>query len=652
MQLSTNILNNIKNAATELRQINVGDLAGRAVIFIQANPIPLTVATIVIVAVVIFVAYKYLYVTEEAPHLPKIEITFEVRPDDVKNSNVISKKSKSRKNQTLKPKPALVKIVEPENVLPKIDEPTNLLSSSSLGNSLIASGFLTDKNSLSSLEVLKESFIAKEISVDDLCKSISDLGLNKNSALDIGLASTAEQLSDPLGFFSKEFTDRVSLQLSSISEVISKIQKNPCRIANAGFTFLSGLTSVLTGNATGIVPFCTGLKELYNLYQMPFNSNLEAYFKNINSDFKVIGKLGQQSKQALFGIKEKIELTKLKISNIETVFKQINQIIMDGDESLKVYVDEINQLKEKAVEHMENSIDHFQTSQKFALDAEADFDKCLFNIQKLAKGETVTENETDKIKELMELASGLASIFTNGMMNFRGSQTAINRGLDDLNELEKINFKLNCKEELLSKLSSAINDKIKKLTEKDELNEVKEHLEEANVLINEAIEIREEEDVTIKGLKVNMDKVNEEVDSWVERNMLLGACGAVIGAPFGLVTAGFFAYACPKAVNAATEIFTPKADLKTSFADPENRGDITMGFYTESTGCFYLFKGASKTAGEVKIHNGREIKIYKFNLNEKDSGLNFDQIITDLKDFSLDEQSKTKDTLIELLNIR
>lgn len=649
MQLSTNILNNIKNAATELRQINVGDLAGRAVIFIQANPIPLTVATIVIVAVVIFVAYKYLYVTEEAPHLPKIEITFEVRPDDVKNSNVISKKSKSRKNQTLKPKPALVKIVEPENVLPKIDEPTNLLSSSSLGNSLIASGFLTDKNSLSSLEVLKESFIAKKISADDLCKSISDLGLNKMSALDIGLASTAEQLSDPLGFFTKEFTDRVSLQLSSISEVISKIQKNPCRIANAGLTFLSGLANVLTGNVTGIVPFCTGIKELYNIYQMQSNGNIEAIFKNINSDFKVIGKLGQQSKQALYSIKEQIKNTQIKINNIETVFEKINQIIASGDESLKIYKTEINQLKSEADYHLTSSMDNFKLSQDYALKAEVDFDKCLDNIQKLAKGETVTENETDKIKELMELASGLASIFTNGMMNFRGSQTAINRGLDDLNELEKINFKLNCKEELLSKLSSAIHNKISELTKNKDLEEANEHLEKADALLDDALRIRDEEDVKIIEIKENINKVNEEVDSWVERNMLLGACGAVIGAPFGLVTAGFFAYACPKAVNAAAEIFTPKADLKTHFADPENVGDVTMGFYTESTGCFYLFKGASKTAGEVKIHTGTEIKIYKFNLNEKDSGLNFDQITADLKDLSLDDQSKTKDTLIELL---
>ncbi len=182
-----------------------------------------------------------------------------------------------------------------------------------------------------------------------------------------------------------------------------------------------------------------------------------------------------------------------------------------------------------------------------------------------------------------------------------------------------------------------------------ELNDAKVHLEEANVLIDDALKLREEEDVKIIGIKENIDKVNEEVDSWVDRNMLLGACGAVIGAPFGMVTAGVFAYACPQAVNAAAEIFTPKSDLKTNFPDPESVGDVTMGFYTESTGCFYLFKGASKTAGEVKIHTGSEVKIYKFHLNQDKYGLNFDQITEDLKDLSLDEQKKTIDMLDELL---
>ena len=657
MQSSTNILNSIKNTVIKLNQINVGDLAGRAVILIQANSIPVAIAAIVIVAALIFVAYKYLYVTEVVPHSPKIEIFFEVKPDDVKN--VISTKSKKVKKvvQNLdlgvqtqpERKTDQPKTDYPNNVKTKIEEPTNLLSSSSLGNSLIASGFFSNNTTQSTLQVLRESFIAKEISADDLYKSISSLGLNKNSALEIGLASTAEQLSDPLGFFSKEFTDRVTLQLNSISEVISKIQKNPCHIANAGFTFLSGLASVLTGNVTGIVPFCTGIKDLYNIYQMESNSNLEVIFKNIDSDFKVIGKLGKQSKQALFGIKEQIENTKLKISNIEIVFEKINQIIKDGDESLKIYESEINQLKNDVEYYTTSSMDNFKKSQEFALMAEADFDKCLLNIQKLAKGETLNENETDKIKGLMVLASGLGSIFTRGMMNFRGSQNAINLGLDDLNELKIINFQLDCKEGLLIELSKAINEKISELTKNKNLEEANEHLENANGLLNDALRIRLAEDETIKGLKDNIDKVHEEVSSWVDRNMLLGACGAVIGAPFGPVTAGVLAIACPKAVNAATEIFTPKTDLKTSFADPENVGDVSMGFYTESTGCFYLFKGASKTAGEVKIHTVTEIKIYKFNLNEDHFGLNFDQITADLKDLSLEEQSKTKDILIELL---
>lgn len=663
MQSSTIILNGIKNAAIKSSQMNVGEMAGRAVILIQANPIPVAVAAIVIVAALIFIAYKYLSATEEVPHFPKIEITFEIKPDDDENSNVISKKSKKviKTKQNLdaavQPKTVQNKIVEPKinqpkiiqpKTEPKIEEPKNL-SSSSLGNSLIASGFFSNQNDQSTLEILKESFIANEISADDLCKSISNLGLNKNSALDIGLASTAEQLSDPLGFFSKEFTDRVSSQLNNIFTTIKIIQENPCNIVNGGFTFLSGLAAVLSGNVTGIVPLLTGMKGLYNLYQMKSNGNLETIFKNIDSDFKVIGKLGKQSKQALFGIKEQIKNTQTKLKNIEIVFEKINQIITDGDESLKIYEKEINQLKIDADDHVKSSMHNFNLSRDYALEAEADFEECLLNIQKLAKGETLSENETDKIKAFMELAGSLATIFTRGMMKFRASQTAINLGLDDLHDLKQINFQLDCKKELLIELSKATNEKINELTRNKHLEEANEHLENANILLNDVLRIRLEEDEKIKGLKENIDKVHDEVYSWVDRNMLLGACGAVIGAPLGAVPAGFLAIVCPKAVNAAVDIFTPKTDLKTNFADPENMGDVTMGFYTESTGCFYLFKGASKTAGEVKIHNGTEIKTYAFNLSKDSFGLDFDQIRADLKDSSFEEQSKTIDTLIELL---
>lgn len=690
MQVGTDILNSIKNGIAEAGKLNVGHYAGRAVVLIQANPIPVVIA-IVAIAAVIFIAYKYFSQPAEANL--EVVIEFDVvdndadenmagaNPDDkivVKSEKVavltkavpytIKKNSKKNhvnqvavKSLSTEPK---VELSEPVVITQKSDnirkraascsksvskkEPKTIGSKSQLPASTKGSSQI--KIDAKTLENFKNSLLNENMTPDAFNKSLISLGVDGDSILNESIDHAANHISDPSNFFSLEFQNRVTSQLKNIHKVTNFLKDNGCRAGTAGVTFLTGLANVFCGNPYGLVSLAISIKEFYNMQNNGLPEGLEEVFNDIQGNFEVIDKLSEQSKNALFGIKEHIEKTKDKLTDIETVFENIKLIIKEDSVYLLQYEKEIEELKNSANNY--NPAAEFKTSLEHAERADVLFQKCLDDINQFILIKDLKDTDaTQKIEQFIGLAGGLAEKFKNGMEYFRASQLRLNLGINSLIELEKIYFKLNCEEENLIKLSKAINEKITEWTKENSLKEANEHLDHANAQIEEALRIKLEEDETIQELKGNIVKVKDEVNAWVDQNMILGALGAAIGAPFGPVTAGTLAIACPKAVNAAMAFFTPKSDLKTDFEDPKIAGDISYGFYTESTGCFYMFKGASTTAGEVKIHAANAIKTYAFNLNQPNCGLDL-ALVLDLPHLSEAERAKAMDALNQLLQLK
>jgi|GEM_PF-3148886 len=667
MEVNQIVLEGIKNLATKALNTNVGFYLGRAFVVIQANQVAI-VAAIIIIAAVIFIAYKYCSknpVTSanpsgaqpnqngsnkpaNDPSKPKNPPTqaqkvSEEEPIDFSffyETKNIPTQTANVPNEAVNVPAEAVNIPSEAKNVPTEAQPENKtkskfvdLTQSALLRKFQSSGIFENVNE-DILENFSQSKMADKISEDELCKSTLKFGLNEK---------TEDFFKGPNRVLSDQVTNLVGDKLQGIYEASQKINKvlkfienDGSRLATATFAALKGLGAFATGNfISGGLTLAIALKEYYNINNQAPNVDLESAFENIKENFVVISELGEQTRQAVNGIEIEISNARIKIQEADAVFGRIEKIINEGDQELVAQGKDILDLKEKALELNQNSISLFGKSQTAANEAQVLFNSCWQDIESLGFAATLNLNDKDaanKVKTFIDTADALKTKFQEAMKKFNQSQQLLNEGLLVSNEAYRHNIQLECKEQFILQLSKEIKEKINlELAHRNILNEATLNLDEAQNKVVLAEELLTRANEKIQNLKEDIQKVEVGVNALVDRNVIYAAFGGALGATFmSPIGVGFLALAAPTLIAIAPGFYIPKSDLKTNFDLPALKGEVKLGFYTQSTGLLSFWKEGSTTGGVVSIHMGKQVNHYHFNLNETDNGLNVGLIAQDL----------------------
>lgn len=703
MEINQTVLEGIKSFAKNVQSTQVGQFLGRTVVHLKTHPIPAVAAAVALFAAFIFIILKYSNSKPNPPIKEKdvVEIILEevlsdgsardIPDEDSSSSGILGDESSSSSedlgegsnnsepNAGIEPNADIKSTadIEPNADIEPTAKPVNPnistksktkknqlnqpkpvdLSVSAIQRKFLMSSRAPSDLPLTSERIMSASQMKRELTNQDLCQNTLQI-VSQNQAAELSKGSI-ETVSDALTLHIGGKLAAIHQTAKAMEKVLVVANQHGTHLATAGFSILFGLGQFFSGNFVyGTAGIVAGAKELYDI-KASFDKNLEIdkVFEDLNDNFDVIRQLGNQNQGTLDKIDGHLNGANDQIVKLQNVFHDLKEIVDHGNHELRSLKSKTQESYDLAIQKQEAGVTLLEKSKSETAAAKKSFEACWSNIQQISKfGEKKLDGSEDAnqaIKSFSELAEGLKDLFEVGMKSFNQSQKLLEDGLNLLKEADHLNFDVRLNMVIMNTTTQQILNDVKLKAENQEALDILQnvHIHEIKNLTDQ-VRLAEDEIVTqVQLAQGNVDEVKQIFEAMVNRQLVCAGVAATFAALIaGPVVAGIAAVTTPKLIEEGTKYFTPVTDLLTNYVPPENAGDVSMGFYTQSTGHFHILKGSSTTAGVISIHVGDGIKNYPFNLNEKNHGINVASLAKDLSD-AIDRNVLTPQECLNVLEM-